>query len=103
MENIADWSKNQANSNIIAYNIVTRSLPEEHFCILSRQTYWGNQPKAVRDTWRLLAYLAIFGAKRSQVMLGNNPASASKEILASQGISIPVVKANLSTVDPKIE
>ena len=38
----------------------------------------GLQPKAIKDTWGLLAYLAIFGAKKSQVMLGDNPASTSK-------------------------
>ena len=41
VENIANWSKDQANSNKIVYNIVTASLSEGRFCLLSGQTYWG--------------------------------------------------------------
>ena len=50
MENIADWSKDQENSNRIIYNIEIASLSEGHFCLLSRQAFWGYQLKAVKDT-----------------------------------------------------
>ena len=80
MENITNGSNKQSNSNRIVYNIITASLSKGHFCLLSKQTYWGSQPKAVKDTLGSLAYLVIFGAKRSQVMLVENLASASKEL-----------------------
>ena len=85
MENIANWSNNQENRKRMICNVKIASLSEGHFCLLSRQTYWGHQLKAVKDTSlgkvrRSLAYLVIFGAKRSHVTLVDNPASVSKEL-----------------------
>ena len=54
IEYIANWSKDQANSNRIVYNIITASLSEGYFCLLSRKTYWDQQPKAVKDLKTIL-------------------------------------------------
>ena len=79
MEKIANWLKDQTNRNRIIYNVVTASLSKGCFCLLSRQMYWVHQLKAIKDTLRFLAYLAIFGTKRSQVILGDNLVSTSKK------------------------
>ena len=49
----------------------------------------------------MLAYFVIFGAKRSQATLSDNPASASKGF-SQQGLSIRVAKANLFMIYSKI-
>ena len=41
MENAVNWSKDQANSNKIADNVVTASLSEGRFCLLSRKNIIG--------------------------------------------------------------
>ena len=43
-------SKSQANSSRIICNVVTASLSEECFCLLSKQIYLGHKQKKVGDT-----------------------------------------------------
>ena len=96
-----NWPKNQTNSNRMICNVETASLSKEHFCLLFRQIYWDNYQRIIKGTLKLLVYLTVFGTKRSQVTLLNNPASAFNA-LARRSLSILVAKANLSKKNPKV-